>query len=173
MYIHDALVDVLKGQSSFRLYEQLPQKIAKLGAKYPAIVPNVNGKLEKVSRLVRNLPSRVEVRDPETKEEQWYSNETGVALLQSMVEALKSSSIEVDMSRDASTHNIQFNLSGGYCLDFPANFPKLMPLLFDSRGQKIHVKYNYNEAAGYCNMVASAVRQKIQGGNGGRYDNQR
>ena len=132
-----------------------------------------NGKLEQLSSLVRNLPSRVEVRDPETKEEQWYSNETGVALLQSMVEALKSSSIEVDMSRDASTHNIQFNLSGGYCLDFPANFHRSMPLLFDSHGQQIYVKYDYNEAPDYCNMVASAVRQKIQGGNGRRYGNQR
>ena len=120
--------------------------------------------------MIENFPSRVEVRDPETKKEQWYSSEEGVNLLQSLVQYMNSASIQVDMSRDATSHNLQFNLNGGYCLDFPPNFPKQAPVLWDSRGNQMRVDGHYRNGGDICRTVVDAVRSCLQRGSGRRYN---
>ena len=162
------ILDVLAGNSSFRLYYPLTKAIDEAGAKYAS--RSEENEIRSLSSLIENFPSRVEVRDPETRKEQWYSGEEGVNLLQSLVQYMNSASIQVDMSRDATTHNLQFNLNGGYCLDFPLNFPKQAPVLWDSRGNRVGLDYHYKSDMDICRTVVNGVRSCLQHGNSRRYN---
>lgn len=147
--------DVLPGNSSFRIYQPLTEAVDK-GAKFHSL--NNNDPHQALSTYIDQLPSRLQVRDPETKKEQWYSSEDGTQLLQTLVQYLNSASIQVEMSRDATTHNIQFNLDGGYCLDFPVDFPRCMPGFYDPRGDQIRVRYQRGQDDDVCRMIVDAVR---------------
>lgn len=113
--------DVLPGESSFRLSTSLTEEIAK-GARY-SCDPKDSSSL---SRYIDSLPSRTNI-EPNTNKEQWYANEKGRELLQMLFQGFKNVDIQVEMSRDGTTHNFQFTLNQNLCLDFPPDFPNRKP----------------------------------------------
>lgn len=124
-----------------------------------------------LTTLLDQMPSRTEVRDPETKAEQWYAGEVGVNLLQAMFQTLQSVPFEVEMSRDANTHNFQFNLNRDYCLDFPPNFPRKEPMLTDRRGNKqCKLQLETNSHEEICRSLVDALQNIFSQQRGRRTD---
>ena len=131
--------DILPGDSSFRLSSSLTREIA-IGAKYSCDPKDYNSLLEYIDRL----PSRTRL-EPNTHKEQWYATEGGEELLQLLFVSFDSKSIKVVMSRDATTHNLQFTLNESYCLNFPVDFPIQKPEIFPLRdsGRRMSLKFEY------------------------------
>ena len=95
----------------------------------------------------------------------------GVNLLQAMFQTLQSVPFEVEMSRDANTHNFQFNLNRDYCLDFPPSFPKKEPVLTDRRVNKqckLQLETNSQEAI--CQSLVDVLRDIFSQQRGRRTD---
>ena len=140
--------DVLDGHSSFRLYEPLTKKI-----KDSKVPPTPASKTVRFN--FDNLPSRVQVEEAVTSDRQWYSSEGGMTHLQLLFQYFQGAGITPDMSRDTVTQDMQFGLSGGYVIDFPANFPQKMPTFHAPNGRKFLMK----RASGgdVCKVVVDAV----------------
>ena len=140
--------DVLEGHSSFRLYEPLTEKIK--DSKVPA---------KPASQTVRlnfdNLPSRVQVEEAVTSDRQWYSSDEGMTHLQLLFQYFQGAGITPEMSRDTVTQDIQFGLSGGYILDFPANFPRKMPTFLAPDGGRFQMERK--SGSDVCRMVVQTV----------------
>jgi hypothetical protein len=105
--------------------------------------------------LIEDLPSRVQVEEAVTSDEQWYSTDEGMKNLQLLFKYFEDVGIKPEMSRDTVTQDIQFGLSGGYILDFPANFPHKMPTFHAPNGGKYQIKRKSGEDA--CRKVVDAV----------------
>ena len=158
------ILDVLEGHSSFRLYEPLTDKI-----KDSKVPPKPASKTVRLN--FDNLPSRVQVEEAVTSDRQWYSSEEGMTHLQLLFQYFQGAGITPDMSRDTVTQDIQFGLSGGYVLDFPANFPQKFPTFHAPDGKKFQMK----RASGgdVCKVVVDSVveffAQQSSSRRGGRY----
>ena len=114
-------------------------------------------------KFLDNLPSRVEVEEAKTREEQWYSTDEGMQLLQLLFQYFQEASITPDMSRDTITQDMQFGLGGGYSLDFPANFPKEMPEIHTpDRGKCVLKNVKVTPGEDVCAAVVRAVVDFIQ-----------
>ena len=121
--------------------------------------------LRNTMRLIENLPSRVQVEEAVTGDNQWYSSDEGMMHLQLLFQYFQEAGITPDMSRDTVTQDMQFGLSGGYILDFPANFPRKMPIFHAPDGRKSELKLKGN--GDVCRMVVQKVVDFLRGG--GRY----
>jgi hypothetical protein len=154
------VLDVLDGHSSFRLYEPLTKQIKR--SKPASCV---------VGLRFENLPSRVQVEEAVTSDRQWYSSEEGMTHLQLLFQYFQGEGITPEMSRDTTTQDMQFGLGNGYILDFPANFPRRMPVMFTPDGKTYEFK---RESGGdVCRMVVDTVvdffQQQSSRRGGSRY----
>jgi hypothetical protein len=148
------ILDVLDGHSSFRLYGSLTEKIKE--SKFsPKPVSDVKLKFG-------YLPSRVQVEEAVTSGEQWYSSDDGMVYLQLLFQYFQEAGIAPDMSRDTGTQDMQFGLRGGYCLDFPANFPREMPTIRAPDGSEYELNRRSNRDEDVCRVVVNTVTNFLQ-----------
>ncbi|CAB3993023.1 Hypothetical predicted protein [Paramuricea clavata] len=148
--------DVLPDHSSFRKFKALTTEINSKGDK---VSPVHDGRpvRQNAANLIENLPSRVQVEEAVTSDKQWYATGEGMEFLQLLFQYFQGADITPDMSRDTVTQDMQFGLSGGYCLDFPANFPKKMPTLRAADGSRHEFKRRSNSDEDVCKTVVQAV----------------
>ena len=59
----------------------------------------------------------------------------------------------IGMFRDTGTQDMQFGFSGGYCLDFPANFPREMPTIRAPDGSRYELSRGSNRDDDVCQTV--------------------
>ena len=161
------ILDVLEGHSSFRLYEPLTKQIK------DSVIPAKTGG-NSVRLRFDHLPSRVQVEEAVTSEEQWYSSDEGMVHLQRLFQYFQEAGITPEMSRDTATQDMQFGFTGGYSLDFPPNFPKKMPTLQAANGRFYEITRNSNHDV--CATVVGTVVEILQnaqssrrGGRGGKH----
>ncbi|XP_046859667.1 uncharacterized protein LOC124453026 [Xenia sp. Carnegie-2017] len=155
--------DILDGHSSFRKYDDLTQKIGK--NRDLVVPPGISEDQDvrpEVNNLIAMLPSRTQTSEASIIPTQWYSTDQGMELLQKLMQCFNSQHITPEMSRDATTHNLQFNLNRDYALVFPPNFPKSLPVLHNSFDGKINFKRNEIDKSDVCGSVVRAVVRKIQ-----------
>ena len=164
------IADVLPRHSSFRKFEVLTKEI---GKDLVSPIHDSNAVQENTKSLIENLPSRVQVEEAVTSEEQWYSSDEGMVHLQLLFQYFQGAGITPEMSRDTITQDMQFGFSGGYYLDFPANFPKKMPTIHAPDGRKRQLKCSSGDDV--CRMVVDSVvdifrnlQQSSRRGGGGR-----
>ena len=106
-----------------------------------------------------------------TTNEQWYSSDEGMVHLQLLFQYFQAAGITPEMSRDSITQNTQFGFSGGYYLDFPANFPKRMPTIHTPDGKMYEVNrgssYDEDVCQNLVNTVTKFLRNPRQSPNHG------
>ena len=151
-----SVADVLPDHSSFRKFKALTTDINS-GGDMVSPVHDGHPVRQNAANLIENLPSRVQVEEAVTSDEQWYATGEGMELLQLLFQYFQGAGITPDMSRDTVTQDMQFGLSGGYCLDFPANFPKKMPTLRAADGSSREFKRRSNSDEDVCKTVVQAV----------------
>jgi hypothetical protein len=149
------ILDVLDGHSSFRLYAPLTEQI-----KDSKVSPKP--KDDSVKLQYDHLPSRVQVEEAVTSEEQWYSSDEGMVHLQLLFQYFQVAGITPEMSRDTNTQDMQFGFSGGYCLDFPANFPKRMPTIHAPDGNMYDVSLGSSHGEDVCQALVNAVTKFLR-----------
>ena len=171
------IADVLSGHSSFRKFEVLTKEI---GKDLVSPIHDSNAVQENTKSLIKNLPSRVQVEEAVTSEVQWYSSEEGMEHLQLLFQYFQSAGITPEMSRDTNTQDMQFGFSGGYCLDFPANFPKRMPTIHAPDGNMYEVSRGSSHGEDVCQNLVNTVTKFLRNprqpsnhgyGHGGRRNN--
>ena len=130
--------------------------------------------------LLKGLPSRVQVEEAVTSDEQWYSTDDGMKMLQLLFQYFQEEGVAPEMSRDTNTQDMQFGLGDGYTLDFPANFPTKMPIMYMADGTRCTMRRQTE--GDVCRAVVDAVteflrkqqssrdsRRRGGGSGGGRY----
>ena len=142
------------------MYEPLTKQIKNF-----VISPKTDG--NSVKLRFDHLPSRVQVEEAVTSEEQWYSSDEGMVHLQLLFQYFQKAGITPEMSRDTVTQDMQFGFTGGYSLDFPANFPKKMPKLQAPSGQLYTITRNSNHDD-VCAAVVGTVVEFLQNGQSSR-----
>lgn len=150
--------DILEGHSSFRKHANLTKEIKNNGSSFVSPIITNETIFSDTNDLVDNLPSRFR-----TSHTQWYPTEEGEKLLQKLMQCFNSRNITPEISRDATTHDLQFNLNGEYALVFPPNFPDKLPDLFNKRGK--NKALDRNEFLGgeeVCEGVVRLVAEKIR-----------
>jgi hypothetical protein len=149
------ILDVLDGHSSFRLYGPLTEQI-----KESKVSPKPTSNFVKLK--FGYLQSRVQVEEAVTSGEQWYSSDDGMVYLQLLFQYFQEEGIAPDMSRDTGTQDMQFGFSGGYCLDFPANFPREMPTIRAPDGSRYELSRGSNRDEDVCQTVVRTVVEFLQ-----------
>jgi hypothetical protein len=92
-----------------------------------------------------------------TSEKHWYSSDDGILYLELLLQYFQGVGIAPDMSRDTGTQDMQFGLRGGYCLDFPANFPRVMPTIRAPDGSRYDLDHGSNRDEDVCQTVVRTV----------------
>ncbi|XP_031566084.1 uncharacterized protein LOC116301201 isoform X5 [Actinia tenebrosa] len=107
----ECTIDILKGQSAFRLYEPLTKVLPDLSVPIPT----------------EEYDKENENKEAEVTKEQWYSEPDGVKLLQGIYATFPQKGLTIlNMSRDKATEDISLSLtvdSMPIAVYFPASFP--------------------------------------------------
>ena len=155
--------------SSFRLFKALTNEINHEGALVSPIRKEDSAVKQVTESLVKDLPSRVQVEEAVTSETQWYATEDGMEKLQLLFQYFRQVGITPEMSRDTATQDMQFGFSGGYSLNFPANFPREMPEIWAPSGQRFEIKRQYEDVcADVVQQVAQFLKHPPSSRSGGR-----
>ena len=153
-----SVADVLPDHSSFRKFKALTTEInSKPKGDLVSPVHDDRPVRQNTENLIANLHSRVRVEEAVTSDEQWYATGEGMERLQLLFQYFQGAGITPDMSRDTVTQDMQFGLSGGYCLDFPANFPRKMPTIRAADGSWYDLKHVSNHDEDVCGTVVQKV----------------
>ena len=97
--------------------------------------------------------------------EQWYSSEVGKLHLELLKLYFQLNGYEFETSIIGHTQEIEFTLKSGYCLSFPANFPKEMPLIRYPDGtwhDEFHPNFYVEFEEGGCKAVVHKVIEFLQ-----------
>ena len=117
-----------------------------------------------IKELVENKAKVDEDKSAE-KEEHWYSTTDGKLQLELLKVYFQLNGYMSDTSIDVYTQEIRLTLNGGYFLEFLANFPKEMPVIYSPDGfrhddipPKLYVAFE----EGGCKAVVNEVIQFMQ-----------
>jgi hypothetical protein len=92
-----------------------------------------------------------------TSKKQWYSGDERMESLQLLFQYFQQAGIAPDVSKIALTQDIQFGLSGGYCLDVPPNFPSEMPTIRAPDGSEYELNRRSKRDKDVCGTVVRTV----------------
>ena len=99
----------------------------------------------------------LQVEEAVTSEKQWYLSYEGMDRLLLLFQYFQQAGFAIGMFRDTGTQDMQFGFSGGYCLDFPANFPREMPTIRAPDGLRYELSRGSNRDEDVCGTVVPTV----------------
>lgn len=93
-----------------------------------------------------------------SEEQQWYESDDGGALLAKLFNAFERNAVSVEMSRNAKTHDMTFELNVKLCLNFPREFPKEEPSLSWTSDRRVRHLGSHDET---CQRIVNGAMRVL------------